>query len=308
MKKLPARGEGLAELDPVLLGEQQVLARRLDVAQLPRQRAFDVRGIAAAETVGDLVDRYRSVAVVQAGQGDARPQRPVDSVAALCQRASFGRRIAEQRPRRPQPSVGVGELSDGDHIVLGEVTLKFVAGGSMEARYHEALFGLANLDSLTQLCNRRAFREAVDAAVAATAQDPEPLSLAIFDLDHFKQINDVLGHAEGDAALRRLSATLRRQLRPRDVAGRLGGDEFSVLMPRTGPSEAHVWCEQLRQLCEGLGLEGSGLRQPVSLSIGFATWEGAMGGAHEFMRLADMALLRAKDAGRNCVRAAIMGA
>ena len=200
-----------------------------------------------------------------------------------------------------------GELTDGDHIVLGEVTLKFVAGGSLEARYHEALFGLANLDSLTQLCNRRAFREAVDAAVAATSQDPEPLSLAIFDLDHFKQINDVLGHDEGDAALRRLSATLRRRLRPRDVAGRLGGDEFSVLMPRTGPSDAHVWCEQVRQATQGLELERSGLPQLVSISVGVATWDPAMRSAHELMRVADMALLRAKDAGRNRVCAAIMG-
>jgi diguanylate cyclase (GGDEF)-like protein len=200
------------------------------------------------------------------------------------------------------------ELRDGDYLTLGDVMMKFVAGGSPEARYHEALFGLANFDSLTQLLNRRAFREMLDAAVARTAEDPEPLSLAIFDLDHFKQINDLLGHDAGDAALRRLSALLRQALRPRDSAGRLGGDEFAVLMPRTGPSEAHVWCEQLRQRAEGLGLEDSGLHQRVSLSIGFATWEAAMGSAHEFMRLADMALLRAKDAGRNCVRPAIMGA
>jgi diguanylate cyclase (GGDEF)-like protein len=198
-------------------------------------------------------------------------------------------------------------LADGDHVALGDVMLKFVAGGSVEARYHEALYGLANLDSLTQLLNRRAFREAVDAAVAGTAQDPEPLSLAIFDLDHFKQINDVLGHDAGDAALRRLSSTLRRQLRARDSAGRLGGDEFCVLLPRTGPSEAHVWCDTLRRSIQGLGLSGSGLAQEVSISVGVATWEPAMRNSHEFMRLADMALLRAKAAGRNRVCPAIMG-
>ena len=199
------------------------------------------------------------------------------------------------------------QLVDGDHIALGEVVLKFVAGGSIEARFHEALFGLANLDSLTQLLNRRAFREALDAAVAATAGDPEPLSVALFDLDHFKQINDVLGHDEGDAALRRLSAILRRQLRERDRAGRLGGDEFAVLLPRTGPSEAHVWGEQLRRAIDGLGLRGRGLPDAVSISIGVATWAPAMGSAHELLRLADMALLRAKAAGRNRTCAAIMG-
>ena len=199
------------------------------------------------------------------------------------------------------------QLSDGDHIGLGEVMLKFVAGGSLEARYHEALFGLANVDSLTQLLNRRAFREQVDEAVGRASQEGSPLSFVIFDLDHFKQINDVLGHDAGDAALRRLSATLRRQLRPRDVAGRLGGDEFAVLLRDSSRAEAARWCEQLRQSMEGLGLEGSGLPQMVSISVGHATWEPAMRNAHEFMRLADQALLRAKGAGRNCVREAIMG-
>jgi diguanylate cyclase (GGDEF)-like protein len=203
--------------------------------------------------------------------------------------------------------VRVAQLSDGDFVTVGEVVLKFIAGGSMEARYHEALFALANVDSLTQLLNRRAFREALDSAVAATAGTPEPLSLAIFDLDHFKQINDVLGHDAGDAALRRLSTILRSHLRARDTAGRLGGDEFCVVLPHTGPSEAHVWCERLRQAIDGLGLADSGLPQPVSISVGVATWEPALGSAHDFLRLADKALLRAKAAGRNRVCPAIMG-
>jgi two-component system cell cycle response regulator len=203
--------------------------------------------------------------------------------------------------------VRVAPLSDGDYLAVGDVVLKFMAGGGMDARYHEALFGLANLDSLTQLLNRRAFREALDSAVAATISDPEPLSVAIFDLDHFKQINDVLGHDAGDAALRRLSTLLRQALRERDQAGRLGGDEFAVLLPRTGPSEAHVWCESLRRSIDGLGLADGGLPQRVSISLGVATWEPAMGSAHEFLRLADKALLRAKAAGRDCTRPAIMG-
>ena len=203
--------------------------------------------------------------------------------------------------------VRVAQLSDGDFVAVGEVMLTFIAGGSLEARYHEALFGLANLDSLTQLLNRRAFREALDSAVAETSNDPEPLSVVIFDLDHFKQINDVLGHDAGDAALRRLATLLRQALRERDRAGRLGGDEFAVVLPRTGPSEAHVWCESLRRSIDGLGLADSGLPQPVSISVGVATWEPAMGSAHEFLRLADKALLRAKAAGRNRVCPAIMG-
>jgi diguanylate cyclase (GGDEF)-like protein len=203
--------------------------------------------------------------------------------------------------------VRCAQLRDGDHIAVGDVVLKFVAGGSTEARYHEALYGLANLDNLTQLLNRRAFREQLDEAVARTGEDPTPLSFVIFDLDHFKQVNDILGHDAGDSTLRRLSATLRRQLRPHDAAGRLGGDEFAVLLPETDAAAARHWCEQLREAMVGLGLETRGLPQQVSISAGIATWRPAMGSAHEFMRLADAALLRAKAAGRNCVREAIMG-
>ncbi|HUR40268.1 MAG TPA: GGDEF domain-containing protein, partial [Verrucomicrobiae bacterium] len=120
-------------------------------------------------------------------------------------------------------------------------------------------------------------------------------------------INDLLGHDAGDAALRRLSASLRRQLRPDDVAGRLGGDEFAVLLPGATAAVAAQWCEGLRAAMEGLGFEAGGLPQPVSISVGHATWDPGMRNSHEFMRLADQALLRAKAAGRNCVREAIMG-
>jgi diguanylate cyclase (GGDEF)-like protein len=198
------------------------------------------------------------------------------------------------------------ELRDGDLLKVGEVLLKFVAGGA-EARYHEALYGMANLDSLTQLHNRRAFREALDLAVARAGEHALPPAVAIIDLDYFKQVNDQLGHDAGDAVLRRLSTILRRALRPGDVAGRLGGDEFAVLLGAIEPAEAAEWCEELRVAIRDQGLEDSRMAQPLSISVGLATWEPATGDAHELMRRADMALLRAKGAGRNRVCTAIMG-
>ncbi|MEO8161259.1 MAG: GGDEF domain-containing protein [Arenimonas sp.] len=198
------------------------------------------------------------------------------------------------------------ELHDGDHLMVGEVLLKFVAGGGAEARYHEALYGLANLDSLTQLHNRRAFRELLDHAVAKAGEQPLPPAVAIIDLDFFKQVNDRLGHDAGDSVLRRLSAILRRQLRPGDMAGRLGGDEFAVLLGPIDADEAAQWCEQLRVAIRDQGLQDADMAQPLSISIGLARWDPAMGEAHELLRLADMALLQAKAAGRNCVRTAKM--
>lgn len=199
-------------------------------------------------------------------------------------------------------------------LLLGVVLHQWF--GALRRRNHVlqdsnvALNDQSSRDALTGAYNRRHCEELFIHQSMLMDKQPDTadqcIGLMLIDLDHFKQINDVLGHDAGDAALRRLSATLRRQLRPRDVAGRLGGDEFAVLLRDSDADEAARWTEQLRVAMEGLGLEGSGLPQLVSISAGVATWDAAMRSGHEFMRLADQALLRAKAAGRNCVRAAIM--
>src|SRR5687767_8358425 len=117
------------------------------------------------------------------------------------------------------------ELHEGDLVTLGEIALKFVPTGGVEAKYHDEIHRLATIDSLTQLQNRRVFREAVDAAFAAAERHGEPLALAIVDVDKFKYVNDTYGHAAGDDALRSIATALRDMLRTGDVAGRLGGDE-----------------------------------------------------------------------------------
>lgn len=197
-------------------------------------------------------------------------------------------------------------LADGDHLRVGDVVLKFVAGGSPESRYHQALYELANLDCLTQLHNRRAFRELLDQEIQRLDEEPAPLSVAILDVDHFKEINDGFGHDAGDEALRRLSSTVLAMLGPRAAAGRLGGDEFCVFLPGLDADAAFGWCEALREGLVRFGAEG-GQGPAISISVGVATWSEDTGDAHELMRRADMALLRAKGAGRNRVCPAIMG-
>jgi len=197
-------------------------------------------------------------------------------------------------------------LGDGDLLRVGDVVLKFVAGGSSESRYHQALYELANLDCLTQLQNRRAFRESMDQEVERLDEEPAPLSVAILDVDRFKEINDGFGHDAGDEALRRLAATILALLGPRAVAGRLGGDEFCVLLPGMDVGAAVAWCEALREALDGVRVGGEA-GPAVSVSVGVAAWSEDAGDAHELLRRADMALLRAKAAGRNRVCPAIMG-
>lgn len=193
------------------------------------------------------------------------------------------------------------ELAEGDRIGVGETVFKFVSRGSLEARYHEALYQLATVDSLTQLYNRRKFREFLEEHVAKAREEGAPLALAFVDLDHFKLVNDRLGHAAGDEVLRSVAAALRQVLRKGDIAGRLGGEEFSVLMPGTAQPDAMLWCEHARQTIFGLQCEVGGNVQRVTASIGLAEWNANMKAGSELMRAADMELFRAKAGGRNRV-------
>ena len=190
-------------------------------------------------------------------------------------------------------------LNEGDHIRLGDVVLK-VASGRVEARYHQALFGLATRDTLTGLLNRRRFREVLDEAVGMAAADGA-VAVAILDVDHFKPVNDRLGHDAGDTVLQAIAACVQDLLRPGEAAGRLGGDEFALVL-REGVDAARDRCEALRAAIEQLHDRLPDAGAPVTLSIGVAG--GAGRGASELLQAADLALLAAKAAGRNAVRVA----
>jgi diguanylate cyclase (GGDEF)-like protein len=190
-------------------------------------------------------------------------------------------------------------LNEGDHIRLGDVVLK-VASGRVEARYHQALFGLATRDTLTGLLNRRRFREVLDEAVGLASRGGS-IAVAIVDIDHFKPVNDRLGHDAGDTVLQAIAAQVQALLRPGEAAGRLGGDEFALVL-REGVDAARERCEALRATIEQLHGELPDGGDPVTLSIGVAGGGGR--GASELLKAADRALLAAKAAGRNAVRVA----
>ena len=191
-------------------------------------------------------------------------------------------------------------LRDGDRIELGRNVLKFFDRESAESDYHAVLLELALRDSLTGLMVRRRFRELLDERIGTLPRGHQ-LGLLILDLAHFKPVNDRLGHLGGDQVLRAFSALLRAGLPDSAIAGRLGGEEFAVLV-------ADADEEQLQALAENLRREQAEQRVRigeemvrVTVSIGCALWDEAMENAGELLRLADRALYQAKDAGRNCV-------
>ncbi len=162
------------------------------------------------------------------------------------------------------------------------------------------LLRLATLDSLTEIFNRRSFLEEARAALALSRRTGGDLSLLMIDLDRFKDVNDRHGHQAGDEVLRAFARCCRGQLRASDVMGRLGGEEFGVILPATGLVGAAQLGERIRQAIMALVVKSSGKSIGFTVSVGVAA-------AEEYDTLdtligrSDKALYMAKGKGRNCV-------
>lgn len=150
-------------------------------------------------------------------------------------------------------------------------------------------------DPLTGLPNRRAFAVALAAATEQTRAVGQPLSVALLDVDHFKTVNDVHGHDQGDAVLRELSALLRAHMAGAGTIARYGGEEFVLLLPNTDLLQARVQCEYLRQSVAAMTIA-----LPVTVSIGVATLY-PQESVEAVIKRADQALYAAKRGGRDQV-------
>jgi diguanylate cyclase (GGDEF)-like protein/PAS domain S-box-containing protein len=156
-------------------------------------------------------------------------------------------------------------------------------------------------DYLTGIHNRRAFFEAAERETRRLKQRPRPLSVVVFDVDHFKRINDSLGHPVGDAVLCHIAGTMRATFREVDVVARIGGEEFAVLLPSTDLEGAHTVAERFcRRLAASPASTAAG-EVPCTVSAGIATMDDCGGDLNVLMQRADQALYAAKAAGRNRV-------
>lgn len=189
------------------------------------------------------------------------------------------------------------------------VTSMLIAGlltGSMarnRARLTGALVEAATHDGLTMCLNRRAFYDRLEHELARSRRYGKAFSVIVADLDDLKTLNDSWGHDAGDDALRALAAALRTEARGTDVVGRLGGDEFGLVLPETGPTEAGVVAERLLR-----AIRSGACPLPVTASLGTATWKGTKDHADTLMHRADVALYNAKQAGRNTYSSADIAA
>lgn len=196
------------------------------------------------------------------------------------------------------------------------ITAFFHAVSSRSVSFHQAMVvanralrDLAARDPLTGLMNARAYYEACGRVAQQARRSGLPLAMLFVDLDHFKRINDTYGHEAGDRVLRAVASCLRTTLRQSDLVGRIGGEEFSVLLPETGTDGALRLAEALRQSIEGLCPEiKDGQCLTVTASIGVAVAGVAPENIAELQRQADEGMYQAKQAGRNRVSLLIAAA
>jgi diguanylate cyclase (GGDEF)-like protein len=161
------------------------------------------------------------------------------------------------------------------------------------------LRSLAMSDSLTGALSRRAFRDEADRALGLARRHRHELSCIMFDLDHFKAINDTYGHGIGDLVLRATVDVCRDELRVADVIGRVGGEEFAVLLPHTGLPAALTVAEKLRVAIAKACVQSDHGTVRVTASFGVSALDAGTPGVDEILRRADMAAYAAKAAGRN---------
>jgi diguanylate cyclase (GGDEF)-like protein len=192
-------------------------------------------------------------------------------------------------------------LKDGDQIKLGRSILKYMSGDNIEANYHEEIYRLMTMDALTQTHNRRYFNEALERECQRSMRYKRALSLVLFDIDHFKQINDTYGHVAGDSVLRQLALVVKPRLRSQDVLARVGGEEFAVLLPEVEPSGAMVAAEKVRRLVEGARFLVENKEFGCTVSLGVTSFTAQMTSPGMLYDAADKNLYEAKRAGRNRV-------
>ncbi len=170
----------------------------------------------------------------------------------------------------------------------------------MEIQYlHVELTRQAARDSLTGMLNRRSFLADFERELARVRRGGSNMSVAMFDLDHFKRLNDLHGHPAGDEVLRSVAASMQACIRLPDVLGRYGGEEFALLMPNTDADMALRVAERIRLAVQMNGVEWKGERLTVTLSGGVAAYSVSGVTADGLIASADAALYEAKHAGRN---------
>jgi diguanylate cyclase (GGDEF)-like protein len=196
------------------------------------------------------------------------------------------------------------ELQDGDKIQVGSTTiLKFTFHDSLDETFQRQMYESALRDGLTKIFNKKYLLDRLESEFAYAVRHKSPLSLLMFDIDHFKSINDTHGHLAGDFVLVTLAQVVGTAIRQEDVFARYGGEEFAVICRGVDLAGAAVFAERIRRMVAGQAfLHNDETDIKVSISVGVAAMpDMGMHDPAQLIALADEALYEAKHEGRNRV-------
>lgn len=193
-------------------------------------------------------------------------------------------------------------LKRGDVIKIGAIAMKFLPKGDPERLTYDKLLEEAHTDGLTKCYNKTFFNNQLELEVKKCKVTGKPLSLIIFDLDHFKKLNDNYGHDAGDYVLKEKARLIRENgIRQGDIFARYGGEEFCILLPNTNLKQGFEIAERLRKLVEKHEFIYDGKRLPVTASIGVADYRQGVENGTDLFKRADSSVYKSKEGGRNQV-------
>src|SRR5580692_1601098 len=195
------------------------------------------------------------------------------------------------------------ELVDGDKILVGSTTiLKFTYHDNLDEIFQKQMYESALRDGLTKAFNKKYFTDRLESELTFALRHESPLTLVLFDIDHFKKVNDTHGHQAGDYVLSEIATRLTGALRAEDVFARYGGEEFAVICRGSDVTQGQIVAERMRKAVEVNKFVHDGTHIPVTISIGIAGLpDPAVKDATDLVSRADKALYQSKHGGRNRV-------
>jgi len=199
--------------------------------------------------------------------------------------------------------IDVSPLRDGDKIQIGSNTvLKFSLQDQLDEQYQRSIYESATRDGLTRIFNKKYLLDSLKKEFAYCLRHRIPLSLAMFDVDHFKRINDTYGHQAGDYVLARIAQRISEVVRAEDLFARYGGEEFALMLRETVEEQAYVAAERCRRIVDTTDFNFGGTPIKVTISVGIATLlDSDFSQPEDLIAAADRFLYRAKKLGRNRV-------
>ncbi len=218
-----------------------------------------------------------------------------------CALAATTWRVADEAAGAPDDGAGIPIWNGVTRLLVFLVVVTLLSNLREAVRLQQEM---AYTDTLTGISNARYFNQAAQRLIAASHHGRQPLTVAYLDLDHFKRVNDTLGHSAGDDILEAVSRALEDNTRSSDVVARLGGDEFALLLPSTGSYGARrVMSNLVERVSQGM----TQLPMPVTFSAGAATFLVPPINVDEMVKVADALMYKAKREGRGTFRLEIIG-